>query len=117
MAIKQQHSDVVKGAFVVVASSRMSYIGRGSYLAAAVAGVASAFYIFEPEFIALKHQREASAVQIPAHTPSSESNLAGTSPSPAPAAASGRWQKQTSQADGRVYWMNLDTGANHSAAH
>ena len=76
----------------------MSFLGRGSYFAAAVAGVASAFYIFEPEFKEMKRQRDSSA---PAH-----SAAASTS---APSAAAGRWQELTSR-DGKVYWMNLDTG-------
>jgi hypothetical protein len=89
----------------------MSYIGRGSYLAAAAAGVASAFYIFEPEFIALKRQRE-SLGQTPATRSTAEVTVAAASSphSPSSTATSGRWQELQSR-DGRVYWMNLDTGA------
>jgi hypothetical protein len=89
----------------------MSYIGRGSYLAAAAAGVASAFYIFEPEFIALKRQRE-SLGQTPAIPSAAEVTVAAASSrhSSSSAATSGRWQELQSR-DGRVYWMNLDTGA------
>jgi hypothetical protein len=85
----------------------MSYIGRGSYLAAAVAGVASAFYIFEPEFIALKNQREASG-QNTATASAPESSPAAASSSSA-LNAGGRWQEMKSR-DGRLYWMNLETG-------
>jgi hypothetical protein len=90
----------------------MSYMGRGSYFAAAVAGVASAFYIFEPEFKELKRQREASG-QASAVAAVSD----GAASSSPPSAAAGRWQEMTSK-EGRVYWMNLDTGdrAEHNCA-
>ena len=86
----------------------MSFVGRGSYFAAAVAGVASAFYIFEPEFIELKRQRDATA-QIQTASPAANSTPAAVQPSSPPIAASGRWQEMQSR-DGRTYWMNLDTG-------
>lgn len=83
----------------------MSFLGRGSYFAAAVAGVASAFYIFEPEFKELKQQRDSSTPAAPA----SDTAHSAASCTSAPNAASGRWQELTSR-DGKVYWMNLDTG-------
>ena len=86
----------------------MSFVGRGSYFAAAVAGVASAFYIFEPEFIELKRQRDATAQTQAAPSSANSTPAAVQTPSP-PIAASGRWQEMQSR-DGRTYWMNLDTG-------
>jgi hypothetical protein len=97
----------------------MSFIGRGSYFAAAVAGVASAFYIFEPEFIELKRQREAQAnasnasaapnAVISSATPNPHGATTPATPASAPSAVQGRWQEMLSR-DGRTYWMNLDTG-------
>ncbi len=86
----------------------MSFIGRGSYFAAAVAGVASAFYIFEPEFIELKRQREAQANASTTVT-AQNSTIAPAPTASAPSALQGRWQEMQSR-DGKTYWMNLDTG-------
>lgn len=83
----------------------MSFLGRGSYFAAAAAGVASAFYIFEPEFKEMKRQRDSPAPAAAASAPT-HSAAACTC---AQSAAAGRWQELTSR-DGKVYWMNLDTG-------
>jgi hypothetical protein len=92
----------------LVARGGMSFIGRGSYFAAAVAGVASAFYIFEPEFKELKRAREGQAVAASPVAPAPEISHAAV------ASSSGRWQELTSR-DGKVYWMNLDTGASAAA--
>ena len=90
----------------------MSFLGRGSYFVAAAAGVASAFYIFQPELIEIKRQREASG-QSPAPLSAQDSTAASTASASAPPAAggtsTGTWQELKAR-DGRVYWMNTDTG-------
>ena len=90
----------------------MSFLGRGSYFVAAAAGVASAFYIFQPELIEIKRQREASG-QSPAPLSAQDSTAASAASASAPPAAggtsTGTWQELKAR-DGRVYWMNTDTG-------
>ena len=87
----------------------MSFLGRGSYFAAAAAGVASAFYIFQPELLELQRKREASG-QPPAPQSAHDGTVAAAASTSAPHAAGGTWQEMMSR-DGRVYWMNTDTGA------
>ena len=66
----------------------MSFLGRGSYFVAAAAGVASAFYIFQPELIEIKRQREASG-QSPAPLSAQDSTAASAASASAPPAAGG----------------------------